>query len=354
MSEASVFIVVLNWNGFADTLECVRSLDRVAYGNKTVVVVDNGSDNDEAARLEAALPGAVVLRSGENLGYAGGNNLGIRHALDKGADHVWLLNNDTVVTPSCVTELVAAAERDRTVGLLSPVVYEYGTDDRIQFSGTVLDRAREEQETLRSLAALEAAAGQGPVLLWGTALFLTRRTADTVGLLDERYFAYHEDVDYCLRALAAGLRTVVVPAAKVYHKAGRSLGPGGVSPVREYLMVRNWYLLWHTHLVGRRRRTYPRRYVAWALERVLNARRDGRALVADHALDAVWDALRGHWGSWQGKGRVPAPLRLFVTRGLLAWHPHFWLLLLSGNGTAMRRTVAKRFGWRRPSPDETR
>ena len=351
MSEPAVFIVVLNWNGLADTLECVRSLDALTYSKRTVVVVDNGSANAEADRLEAAVPGLTVLRSGENRGYAGGNNLGIRYALERGADYIWLLNNDTVVSPGCVAELVAAGEHDPQVGILSPVVYEYGSEERVQFSGTVLDRAREEQHTLRSLSALEAATAQGPVLLWGTAIFLKRRTAETVGLLDERYFAYHEDVDYCLRVLAAGLRTQVVPSARVSHKSGRSLGSER-SPVREYLMVRNWYLLWRTHLSGWQRRTYPRRYLAWALNRVLNAQRDGDAVLAEHALDGIWDGLRGRWGPWLGKGRMPTALRRFVTRGLLAWHPYFWLLLLSGNA-GMGRTVAKRFGWRRASPDET-
>ena len=99
MSEPAVFIVVLNWNGLADTLECVRSLDALTYSKRTVVVVDNGSANAEADRLEAAVPGLTVLRSGENRGYAGGNNLGIRYALERGADYIWLLNNDTVVSP---------------------------------------------------------------------------------------------------------------------------------------------------------------------------------------------------------------------------------------------------------------
>ena len=122
MREPSVFIVVLNWNGLADTLECVRSLDAIEYQNRTVVVVDNGSANAEADQLEAARPGLIVLRSRENLGYAGGNNLGIRLALERGADYVWLLNNDTIVNPGCVTELVATGERDPQAGILSPVV----------------------------------------------------------------------------------------------------------------------------------------------------------------------------------------------------------------------------------------
>ena len=160
-------------------------------------------------------------------------------------------------------------------------------------------------------------------------------------MLDEQYFAYHEDVDYCLRVLAAGLRTLVVPEAKVYHKAGRSLGPGE-SPIREYLLVRNWYLLWSSHLAGWQRRTYPRRYLAWTLERVLNSRRNGRNIVADYALDGLWDALRGRWGSWETKGQLPKALRLFLLDYVLVWHPYFWIMLLAGDIRSVFAQAARR------------
>ena len=339
----SIFIILLNWNGLADTLDCLRSLEELAYPNAHVVVVDNGSVNDEAARIELAYPSVTVLRNGANLGYAGGNNRGIRHAMAEGADYIWLLNNDTTVATTCVTELVRAAESRPDVGILSPVIYQQGAADEIQSAGAVLDRQREEHRILRTFEALAAENAGGSLLLWGTALLLRRKTVDSVGLLDERYFAYHEDMDYCLRVMAAGLRTLVVPDAKVYHKTGRSLGPRQ-SPVREYLLVRNWYLFWRTYLVGRQRRTYPRRYLAWALERSMNARRAGNSAAADHILDAVWDALRAHWGPWQAKGRMPAPLRAFLARGLLVWHPHLWLMLLAGRTTAVRREALRRLG----------
>jgi GT2 family glycosyltransferase len=324
-----VFIVVLNWNGLTDTLECVRSLARLEYSNTHILVVDNGSRNEEAARIEAALPAVTVMRYSENLGYAGGNNCGIRFALGQGADYIWLLNNDTTVSSTCLTELISAGEQRPDVGLLSPVVYKHGSECEIRFSGAILDRRREEHQTLRAVDDMETASKKGPILLFGTALILKRKAVDAVGLLDERYFAYHEDVDYCLRVLAAGLRTLVVPKAKVYHKVGRSLGPE--SPIREYLLVRNQYLLRSSHLAGWQRRTYPRRYVAWTLGRVLDSRRSGRDVVADYALDGLWDALRGRWGSWETKGQLPKALRLFLLDYVLVWHPYFWIMLISGN-----------------------
>ena len=344
MNQPSVLIVILNWNGLADTLECVSSLNGLMYENKSIIVVDNGSGNDEATRIASALPSITVIRNDENRGYAGGNNVGICHALARGAEYIWLLNNDTTVAPTCLTELVNAVEQRPDVGLLSPIIYHHDSSDELQFTGAVLDRQHAVHHTLRTMAELEAAAKENPILLWGTALLLKRKAVQVVGLLDERYFAYHEDMDYCLRVLAAGFRTLVVTTAKVYHKTGRSLGPGD-SPVREYLLVRNWYLFWTTYHVGWQRRVYPSRYLAWALERVLNSMRAGRLHVADHALDGIWDAFRGHWGTWQAKGRMPWILRAILTKGLLAWHPYVWLMILAGDtADACREAIGRLCG----------
>jgi GT2 family glycosyltransferase len=334
-TEPLVVVVVLNWNGLADTMECLQSLSRLGYQNKRVVVVDNASHGQEATSIEASFPEVTVIRNHMNLGYVGGNNVGIRHGLAQGADYVWLLNNDTTVTTDCLTELIAAAERHRHVGLLSPRIYDYAPPHEIQFAGSVLDWRLETQCILTSSQGSETTNRFGPNLVWGTALLLKRQVAEVIGLLDERFFAYHEDIDYCLRAMSAGFEALVVGEASLYHKRGRSLG----SPVREYLLVRNWYLLWTTHLSGWRRWSYPRRYLAWVLSRVLHAPSNN---VADYALDGAWDALRGHWGSWETKGHMPRVLRVFLVKGLLVWHPYFWIMLIGGDLTGVFSQVVRR------------
>jgi GT2 family glycosyltransferase len=218
-----VFILVLNWNGLADTTECLRSLSLLRYKNKRVVVVDNGSDGEEAIKIETTFPAVTVIRNKENFGYAGGNNVGIRYALRNGADYIWLLNNDTMVPADCLTELVAAGEKHSSVGLLSPLIFSYAPPHAIEFAGSVLRQRSGEQCILTLGEAGEAGSKSGPVLVWGTGLLLKRQVADVVGLLDERYFAYHEDLDYCLRAVAAGFETLVVSEASLYHKRGRSV-----------------------------------------------------------------------------------------------------------------------------------
>lgn len=336
----SVFVVVLNWNGLADTLECLESVSRLRYPDVSVVVVDNGSAGSEADRIQAAFPNALLLRNSENTGFARGSNLGIKHALSRGAEYVWLLNNDTVVDPDAMTELVAIGEACPRIGLLSPVVYDYPFGGAVQFCGGMLDRAEATYGLFRSLDSARAAPDPGTVVLWGTALLLKREVIGKVGMLDERYFAYHEDVDYCVRAIEAGFETRIVFGAAVAHRGGRSMGDK--APVREYLMVRNWYLLWRTHLGGWPRRTYPPRYMAWVLEEALAAENDDPA-VREYILDGAWDALRGHYGSWHAKGTMPGPLRALL-RGMVRWHPFLWIWLLSGRFSRLGRESLGRLG----------
>ena len=339
-----VFIVILNWNGISDTLECLRSLVQLTYPRWQVVVVDNGSHGDEAAVIEANFPAITVIRNRENLGYAGGNNVGMRHAVEHSADYIWLLNNDTVVAPDSLSELIAAGRKHTDVALLSPVIYHYENPQEIQFAGSTLEPDREEQTTLRSVEEARVAVRARPMTLWGTALLLKRDVIDAVGYLNEQYFAYHEDLDYCLRALAVGLGIWVEPAAAVFHKTGRTLGSED-SPLKEYLLVRNWYLFWRSYLRGRRRLSYPARYMGWVLNRALNWKRAGQAARAAHALDGAWDALHGRFGPLDSRGAMPHRLRRFLLDGLLSWHPYLWIRLLGGEpvlGEAVSRFLGRR------------
>lgn len=323
-----VWIVVLNWNGIADTLECLRSLEGLRYLNTHIVVVDNGSRVGDVEQIGRLFPHVSVLRHESNRGYTGGNNAGIEVALRRGAEYVWLLNNDTTVDPDCLAALVAAGEQDPRVGLLSPVIYRAATPRSIQFCGTFLDRRDDRQVSPTSLEEARVAAETGPLLLWGTAILLKRGVVETIGLLDDRYFAYHEDLDYSLRANAAGFEARVIPEGVVVHKTSWEQGSAD-SPLREYLFVRNWYLLWHSHPLASRRYRHRGPFVAWAMDRALEAKRAGRREVAEHGLDGIWDALRGRWGSWETKGEMPTALKRFVLDGLLAWHPYAWLMLIA-------------------------
>jgi hypothetical protein len=325
-----VGIVILNWNGLSDTLECLASVRRLAYTNLDVIVVDNGSHGDDARQIEDCDVVSTVVRSPVNLGYAGGSNLGIRTALQRGADYVWLLNNDAIVEPDSLANLVAVGERHTRIGLLSPVVYHYEAPGSVQLTGTRVDYERQTYTILRSVDEADIGRGEGFPLA-GTALLIKRKALERLGGLDERFFAYLEDTDYSASAMAAGFDTALVREARVYHKYGRSLG-GRESPEREYLFTRNMYLFWRKHLRGRLRRiALPVKYVGWVLEGVVGARNSGRHVSADYISAGGWDALRGHWGSWENRGRPPRWVETVLTRFVLKWHPYFWVALLRGD-----------------------
>jgi GT2 family glycosyltransferase len=335
--QAKVHIVILNWNGYQDTCECLESVMDLAYGNFEVVVVDNGSTDGSADRLASRFPSVTLLRNDENRGFAGANNQAMKHAMARGADYVWLLNNDTIVPRGALSELVRAMDAS-DAGLASPLIRFQHPRGEVQFCGSVIDR---ERRRIRLLADVEALAGVGstePLSLWGTALLVKRKVIDEVGYLSEKYFAYHEDEEYCLRVHRAGYRCVVVPEASVYHKNSRSTGSND-APLQVFLRSRNQYFLWMDTLEGRERISFLPEYLSRIVSYggTLNAKNLPESI--DACLDGVWSAFRGKGGP----GRVVMP-SLFrgVFRFLFSWHPYFWSNLLRGDFAAIRADLARR------------
>jgi GT2 family glycosyltransferase len=279
----------------------------------------------------------TVLENGRNLGYTGGNNVGLRYALARGARYVWLVNNDAIVEPTSLSCLVQAAEARGPLGLVSPEI----RDDAgaVYWAGTVLDA--EARQFVDVVAARDAGTSvpAGPLLLAGTGLLIKRHAIETIGLLEERYFAYVEDFDYSLRAIRAGFETGVIPDARIVHSRSRSLG--AQSPLRHYLIRRNQYLFWRSHIGAQWSRRDVRRHIALLLGEAAEFQRQGRSEMAAASQDAAWDAVRGRYGDMDRKGRLPGPLRR-----TLAWHPYFWIRLLEGRyGEILRGlTMRKRSG----------
>ncbi|MBI2899308.1 MAG: glycosyltransferase family 2 protein [Planctomycetes bacterium] len=238
-----VAIVVLDFNGKADTLECVRSLARLTYPSWRLYAVDNGSREPIAAEVRSILPDAVVIENGRNLGFTGGNNVGCRRAIEDGADHILLLNNDTVVDPGCIEPLVREME-DPGVGMSTPKIYFYGEDRVFWAHGASVERW-----TGRSphVGVYQKDRGQFDHVreverITGCAMFVRREVFDRVGFLDDRFFIYSEELDWCLRARRAGYRLVVVKDSVIWHKGHRDSGRAG-RPFLLYLQTRNHLLM---------------------------------------------------------------------------------------------------------------
>ena len=213
-----VQIIVLNWNGWQDTLVCIASLQKLEYSSFGLMVVDNGSSDDSTAHLLAHRPAVELIQTGSNLGFGGGCNVGIRKALERGVDFIWLINSDATADPLALSALVQVAEANDQVAAVGSVLYEAGQPDRIQLwgGGTVkLWTGRSHHQ--RAPAPLD--------FISGASLLLRREALLTAGLFDEQlFFMYWEDTDLGFRLRAAGWQLAVAPASRVWHKQSASLG----------------------------------------------------------------------------------------------------------------------------------
>jgi hypothetical protein len=240
MMSPRVAVVVLNWNGLADTLECLASLECLDYPAYEVVMVDNGSTDGSAPVIRERFPAMTMLENGENLGYAGGNNVGLRYALAHKADYALVLNNDTKVAPDLLRRLVDAAEASPSIGIAGPTIYYHEQPDVIWSAGGAIDWRR---GSTRMIGLNERDAGQFGArprvvdFVTGCAMLVRRTVVEQVGLLDERFFAYYEETEWCVRAARAGYKIVHVPLARMWHKI--SPAARADSPFVHYYMTRN-------------------------------------------------------------------------------------------------------------------
>lgn len=246
-TQPKVVIVILNWNGLADTLECLGSLSTIDYVSKEVVVVDNGSESNEADAIKRQFPDVHLIKNKKNLGYTGGCNQGMQYALEQTADYVLLLNNDTVVTADFLKTMVEFYETTSGVSAISPLIL-YADQKHIWFAGgkLLLGMVRHlHKGELFDSAALPKTPFASPFVP-GTAMLISTQRIAEVGVLDDRLFLYYEDVDWCARAQKLGLKSYVVPQALVYHKKSKATGQGGqrrFSKVPAYYIARNPVLL---------------------------------------------------------------------------------------------------------------
>ncbi len=245
-----VAIILVNLNQEQHTRECIESLRKITYPNAEVILVDNGSADGSGDRLRAAFPTVRYCRSETNLGFPGGNNIGIRLALQRGADYIMLLNNDTIVDPGFVEPLIAYAESHPDIGFQSCKIYLSSKPACFWYAGGCLnlDRALSWHRGM-----LEEDRGQYDEIqetdfATGCMMIARRSVIERIGLLDEHLFAYFEDADWCLRAGAQGHPSIYNPSAKIWHKV--SVTNKIDSPFYLYFTMRNKIIFLRTH--GRR------------------------------------------------------------------------------------------------------
>lgn len=215
-----VAVVILNWNGRDDLLNCVSTLPRLTYPNYVAIVVDNASADGSIEALRECFPQQRVLVMEKNLGFCGGNNRGIADALAHGADYVLLLNNDTEMHPELITELVRVAESDARIGAVgaknlrlenpAEVWGAYGELTYGKELVRVVGYAQTDGAAYRIVRDVDWVIGNG--------IMMRRAALERVGGFDEGFFGYHEDVDWCERARRHGFRIVFNGNAIILHK----------------------------------------------------------------------------------------------------------------------------------------
>jgi GT2 family glycosyltransferase len=303
-----ISIIILNWNSWRDTLDCLESLHRINYPSYRIIIVENGSTDGSIDKIRAYYETAsrtrvisvlshhqesdgaepacnqdgattefkrtvtdrfdknevIIIRNDQNYGYAEGNNIGIRFALKSGSDAVLLLNNDTVVDPEFLTELVKALEDQQSAGFFGPKIYYYehnGRKDVISYAGGVLNTVT---GTCHPIGKNEVDAGKYDVIrevdyIEGSCLLVRAEVIAKIGLLDPIFFTYWEDIDWCVRGSHKGYKSVYVPTARVWHK--KSVSNVGSNVV--YHIVRNLFWFMRKHSSPIRYRLFLLYYFLW-------------------------------------------------------------------------------------------
>jgi GT2 family glycosyltransferase len=184
-----------------------------------VVVVDNGSADGSAERIRERFADVTLIENARNLGFAGGNNIGINHAIQRDAEYVLLLNSDTVVSADLLRELVTAAQSDQRIGMLGPKIYYHHKSNVIWSAGGTLSRYGEPGHLrVNEVDELPGETIRDVDYVTGCAIMIKRSVIEQVGLLDERFFIYFEEAEWCSRARHAGYRVIYVPRARMWHK----------------------------------------------------------------------------------------------------------------------------------------
>lgn len=291
--------VVLNWNGREDTLRCLASLEAVPRSDLALICVDNGSSDGSVAAVRERFGQVELIEAGTNLGYSAGNNLGIRRALERGADWVVLVNNDATVAPDVIDGFEAALQQRPRAGILAGKVFFADRPEVLWFAGQRVSRllgysgrprgyGRKDGGRYEAVRATDRGVG--------ALMAISRDALERAGALDERLFAYVEDVELSLRVSAAGYEVIFAPGARAWHRVSGSTGGAEASTYPLYYGTRNTIVvLERLRPLGRvgnllRRLSVLATFALHALSRA------GRRRALRAVLDGYRDAAAGRLG----------------------------------------------------------
>lgn len=298
MSQPKIGIVLVNLNCYQDTAVCIRSLNKINYTDYDIILVDNGSTDGSGDKLHAEFPNVVYLRSERNLGFTGGNNLGIEAALKREAGHVLLLNNDTIVTPDFLKALVNRLAVDPTAAAVSGKIYYApermeGRDNIIWYAGCfqkwhtgyhhtgVMEADEGKFETARQVPYAS-----------GCMMLMRGSVIREQGPLSDEFFIYWEEADWCHRAREKGYTCWYEPKSVIYHNFTNA-PRGGEKPFYMYMQTRNAFLYARRHYRGLKKLRYFMFYPIYLFYNYLYLRRARNKRGARAIVWGVIDYFRG-------------------------------------------------------------
>ena len=299
--QPKVSIIIVHLKDVPNLVECLVSLNEVNYPNFEIIIVLNGAKSSAIiTQLESVKRNIKkIIITEYNLGFARANNIGIKEAIVSEADYILLLNDDTVVAPDFLNSLVAMAEENSDLALLGPKIYFFDDPERIWFAG-----AKFKRETCQILSPhageIDVSTTEHKVMdsdyITGCSLLIKRKFLDQIGLLDERFFLYWEDVDWGLRVKKAKLKNAVVPTSKVWHKVSVSSG-GPNSALKVYHKIRSQLLFHKLHIPGTNAKLLMKysRDVGWLLFKASDQNRL-------HKARAYMSAIKDYYLGRTGKG----------------------------------------------------
>lgn len=248
MKEPLVYIIILNWNSYNDTMECIDSIRKSSYQNYELLIVDNSSTDNSYAILKRQFSNIKIIKNKINSGYAGGNNRGIKYAINKKAEYIFIINPDSIISETCINELVNKMSEDNSIGMASPKIYYYDKSNIIWYAGSNIDWKR---GLTPHIGCNEKDLGQYDLNTYtdrvsGCAVMIKAEILNRTGLFDERYFLYFEETDLSLRFRHYGYKMAYVATAKCWHKISKTTG-GYYGSIYQYYMTRNNLLFMKIH-----------------------------------------------------------------------------------------------------------
>jgi GT2 family glycosyltransferase len=280
MNNPKVFILILHYGEQEDTLECLDSLRKLDYPNFEVLAIDN-DPNHRLGDLNFSYK-ITKLVNAENFGFAGGDNVGIKYALENGADYVLLLNNDTVIQPGFLKILVEAGEKDEKIGILGPMIYKLSTNEP-HFAGGKINWL---YTGARHVPGAED-------YITGACFLIKRKVIEKIGLMPEEYFLYFEDAEWCLKARRAGFSCKVVKEARIDHAVSKN--------TREYSFSYIYYQYRNGLILAKRNAPLLVKIIAYKISFLIYLKQVFKLIFMPSKKEWARAAMRGMGDFWKGK-----------------------------------------------------